>query len=1683
MKKAVYLLTCYFLLTLSFSLMAQQQGNNSSNNYWYINQKFTDYYEDIIATQGQERLNDYGFKNYYRWNNYWYTRLGEDGDMQSIIDATTQYFESATTPVNNNLWEIIGPVGLPLSNTGLHRFSIGKGMVISLWVNPENNLEIFAGTHTAGLWYTNDGGNIWESKTDDYFEIQGVYQIVQHPDNENTFYILSANTLSKSSYGVFKSTDRGETWDDFPIELSNYNIYPTASPKYFPKKLIFHPDNANIMFLITQSLILKSVDGGLNWEEKYNGNFNYWGMSAALIDSLCNGDYNCILALEQQEHGFNNIIFDQTNPQNIFVSGHIMLKSEDNGDTWTNITQDVTGRIREWDMLTNINENYPDYIWIYSSMMSTTGTSADSSFLLKYNLNSGNAEELFFDEEGGRNLIRVSPSDPNNIYLAGQFMNTLHVYNQISNTITQIFSLEFTDPDFLHVDCRDLIAYENSDGNDSLFIACDGGVSAGKKIVPNANNWEYTDLSTLDSSNWLHHLNITEFYAIDGDESDGEFLIGNTQDLGGFLMESANWLHTGFGDGGGIEIDKTNPNFIYYADYQGRIGRSNNKGRSFFNIGSIGVLDANPRVPLALDPDNADHLFLGTRGLRRYNKCRSDLINYDPITFPYDSNQIITAIEFSESNTNILYVGTKKQYNSWDENSGDPNLYTGCVWKSPDKGTTWIDISSGFGGAYQGFVTDICINPFNSNEIWVALAGATTYDSNQFLSKKIYHSLDGGLNYNTYVEGLPDIIPVNKIRYDKINHHLYIVTDVGVFTRDLFNGNGWEDFNDGLPRKMVNDIYLNLQDQKIVAATYGRGIWKTDLKQIADCPAYTSVPLYIETDTVWDKPMLINSDVIIESGNTLTIRSVSYFHHQSRVIVKPGAELFIDNGVLTNSCDSTTWQGIQVWGNSSAGQNISQQGWLHVYNGTIENAVRAIVANSYYIPDAARQDNTGGIIQAYNSLFKNNLTAAQFDAYDSYSASRFYNCSFITDDDYPFQTNPNAFVDIYSHKGTYFSDCSFKNEESSTPDTLRGIGIRSTNGGFSVWQSSFSKLYYGIYGLGTLAQNSFSIRYTDFSCYRGIYMGAYHNNYISQSTFAIPASLPGLNNNAYGIYMQNSTGYCIEDNYFSAKYGNIDMGEVGLYINNSGTDDNEIYRNSFFRLQFGIIAQDINRNGNIGGLCIRCNTFSNTTSDIAVTSEIPFPGSNHGIAKNQGVNSTNPALMAGNIFYYNTIPNDFDDINNELNTIDYYYPTNVVGGFGNTDPEDFTTETVTKFGKQVFYNWSYTNGCPPREGGEDIELLRSIMTTSAQQSDSVSAILAVLVDGGNTAELTDEVDQSTPPETVELYNDLIAKSPYLSDSVVESAIIKENVLPNAMLRDIMVANTHSAKSEALITTLDNRWNPMPDYMKAQILQGRSLVSLKEETESHLCFFNLNKARAFYGLTRYFINDTINPAASADSLATLLASGTTISSYYKLALLHFDKGEYTLGSNVLTDISVNFMLNAGEAAEYQNMVNYYNWLVEVEQSEDNIMYPDSTQLQQLWDIVDANSSIVGVYARNMLVALGKTMYTEPIIVPDLYKSTQAETEFIELLNTKTPNIIKVFPNPASDYVILEYKLETDVKASIIIQDLRGINIKEYKTKSQQDQITVITKDWVSGIYIVSLRVDGKLTESTKFTVVK
>jgi hypothetical protein len=95
---------------------------------------------------------------------------------------------------------------------------------------------------------------------------------------------------------------------------------------------------------------------------------------------------------------------------------------------------------------------------------------------------------------------------------------------------------------------------------------------------------------------------------------------------------------------------------------------------------------------------------------------------------------------------------------------------------------------------------------------------------------------------------------------------------------------------------------------------------------------------------------------------------------------------------------------------------------------------------------------------------------------------------------------------------------------------------------------------------------------------------------------------------------------------------------------------------------------------------------------------------------------------------------------------------------------------------------------------------------------------------------------------------------------------------------------------------------------------------------------------------------------------------------------------------------------------------------------------------------------------------------------------AEEAYGEVLNTPAPKMLEVYPNPSKDFVILGYQLDTDTRGSIEIRDISGSLIQSIPFNGMQDRVTVITRNWTPGMYMVSLMANDKVIETTKFTLI-
>ena len=870
----------------------------------------------------------------------------------------------------------------------------------------------------------------------------------------------------------------------------------------------------------------------------------------------------------------------------------------------------------------------------------------------------------------------------------------------------------------------------------------------------------------------------------------------------------------------------------------------------------------------------------------------------------------------------------------------------------------------------------------------------------------------------------------------------------------------------------------------------------------------------VENELIWDGIRTQLIDVHITSTGKLRVTGTVHLSSDADIVVERGGKLIIDGGRLTSSCNNL-WNGVQVWGYSDKSQfdPVYIPGQVEVLNnGIIENAKIAIAAvkSENGIND---ERYTGGVIICEDSKFLNNVYALRFYHYHNFipnlpgvefsNLSHLRNCTFETSAEMrDFNVCPVAFIRMDDVLGIRISGTSFTNSGNDTYDwDERGTGIESHNATFymegicldpfypceNYKLNYFHNLDYGIRAFGQGRENGMIVVvHSDFNLNQnGIFTSNLNNTHILFNTFTIPERNESCQLPRYGLYLEASTGYAIEENNFQGfDYGNYDQ-NLGMYISNSGPEPNEVYKNDFSDLEYGIVAYGQNRSETGEGLCLVCNNFDLCTNDIHVLPEKDpngrwLQGRNQGIATNQG-NVSSITSLAGNTFSFGDPP-VFNYFNHEnCNYITYNYHDGNETDY-KISPEPHSPEPLVDLKNALGYTFeSKESACPSNFGGGGINLSieKNVVSSENEMVTLYADSIQTVLDGGDTYTLNFDVMTSFPDEAYEIRQQLLDESPYLSDTVIKSAIYKENVLPNAMIRDVLVANPQSAKSSEIIDKVNERNDPMSEEMMDDILEGRNIKGNLEILEDKLASHKTIKSGSLHKLESYYKLDTIDFSGSRDSLISLWSQENDPEILYRLAFLFLNNIDSANCFNILNSIPQLSDLSDGQLLEYEDYVSIIGILWSIKQDANSL---DSNRVGQLTELMAGNIR-PSFMARNVLVQNSIIDYFEPIYLAEELKSGSVIPAKPEENKSNESNLL-VFPNPAKDYIIVSYDLKDGQgNSSILISSMDGNPRFERFLNGFNNQTIISLSGFSEGIYCIQLKNNGETISTVKFLIVK
>jgi len=345
--------------------------------------------------------------------------------------------------------------------------------------------------------------------------------------------------------------------------------------------------------------------------------------------------------------------------------------------------------------------------------------------------------------------------------------------------------------------------------------------------------------------------------------------------------------------------------------------------------------------------------------------------------------------------------------------------------------------------------------------------------------------------------------------------------------------------------------------------------------------------------------------------------------------------------------------------------------------------------------------------------------------------------------------------------------------------------------------------------------------------------------------------------------------------------------------------------------------------------------------------------------------------------------------------------------------------------------------------------------------------------------MTLDVQTSYPAETMEVRQQLLDASPYLSDTVMVSAVEKEDVLPNSIVTEVLTANPQSAKSYKVLNKLNARENPPNDNQMAQIHANDTILGAKELTEASLSGFRGKAAQNVYDLVRLYMNDTTG-YNKTDSIISTLDYLNNPSSYYIKAFLYLAEADSVNVVNTLADVETDFELSQKQEDEHGYFKDYFNLLLTQQSRNKSYTDLDSSQMVTLTNIFDNAKGKVQGYARNLLRAATGADYPVVIVFPQNGNKSKEIIIRYSSLNELGNAYFKVYPNPAKEYISIEYNFDFAIThPQFEIITLQGINVFSFITHNRRGVYNIDLRDWKPGTYLINLSSNGKTLQSEKF----
>jgi len=696
-------------------------------------------------------------------------------------------------------------------------------------VRNEPNLYYF-GSVGGGVWRTKDGGNTYENISDGYFG-GSIGAVAVSESDPNVIYVGQGEKTVRgnvsSGFGVWKSTDAGETWKHIGLTDTRHI-----------GRIRIHPKNSDIVYVAAmgdlwksseQRGVFKSIDGGATWNK-----ILYANEDAGAVDLILDPNDASVLYASTWNVRRTPYSFSSGGP------GSELWKSVDSGENWVKLTD---------------AENLPP---APRGIIGIAVSPVNSNRL--YALIEAEDGGVYRSDDAGDTWEKVSRNRAlrsrawyyTRIYADTQDEDKVWVMN-VSYGVSTDGGKTWDLKNAPHGDHHDL--WIDPDNNQRMIIADDGGAQ----------------ISNDAGENWTTYYNqpTAQFYRLQTDNHFPYRIYAAQQDNSAIRISHRSssksitendWEVTAGGESASHAIDPFDNEKVYGGTYKGYMYRynHNNGQRRYINVWPLNPAGSGVEVmkyrfnwnfPVAFSQHEKNKLYVfsnqvhvSTNEGQSWETISPDLTRNDPETQKSSGGPITqdnTGVEFY---ANIFCQAEHpEKAGIWWTGSDD-----GLIHLTQDHGETWNNVTP---EQAPKWIMWNSIDPHPTNPAIAYIAG-TMYKSGDF-APYLYKTKNFGKSWEKIINGIADTHFTRVLRVDpKREGLLYAGSEYGMYI-SFDDGAHWSDFKLNLPEVSITD--LKIKNDNLIVATQGRSIWIMDdltpLHQLTKKVAKSDAHLYQPAET------------------------------------------------------------------------------------------------------------------------------------------------------------------------------------------------------------------------------------------------------------------------------------------------------------------------------------------------------------------------------------------------------------------------------------------------------------------------------------------------------------------------------------------------------------------------------------------------------------------------------------------------------------------------------------------------------------------------------------------------------------------------------------------------------------------------------------------------------------------